>query len=302
MNQNISIAPFWGAEPTFTNLENLTTFLLEERFTIKDLGVSYTNITYWDKQGILSFNRSAGGKWRNFNFIDFMWIKTVDELREIGISTKLIKAAKKNLFQTVNMKPYIEYLKANPDEFETITKNYSKEDREKLKMTYAQLAKKPTNKKITHFYYAINQAIQLTEQIKLEIFKDGSVLVHPYHKLNTQENVLKVINDLHISISLTTILKNFLTGYSDQITHVMTELKILQPNEINLLDLISTGEYDSIKVILRDKKMKELELSKTQDAKSQLMDIMKKGAYQNITIKSHKGVVSHIENTVKVKL
>ena len=58
MKSDVSINSFWGAEPTFTNLDNLTDFLLEERFTIKDLGVSYTNITYWDKQGILSFSRS----------------------------------------------------------------------------------------------------------------------------------------------------------------------------------------------------------------------------------------------------
>ncbi len=301
MNQNISIAPFWGAEPTFSNLEKLTEFLLEERFTIKDLGVSYTNITYWDKQGILSFNRSAGGRWRNFNFIDFMWIKTVDELREIGISTTLIKAAKKNLFQPFNMKPFLENVKANPDEFEIITKNYSKEEREKLKKFYAQIEKKPTNKKITHFYYAIADAIQLTEEIKLEIFKDGSVILHPFHNLYSEVDVLKVIREMHISISLTTILKNFLTGYSDHITHVATDLKILQPNEIKLLELINSGEYDSIRVIFKGTEMKELELNKTQDAKTRLVDIMKEGAYQNITIKSHKGVVSSIENTIKVK-
>lgn len=301
MDQNISIAPYWGAEPTFSNLEKLTEFLLEERFTIKDLGVSYTNITYWDKQGILSFNRSAGGRWRNFNFIDFMWIKTVDELREIGISTTLIKAAKKNLFQPFNMKPFLENVKANPDEFEILTKNYSKEEREKLKKFYAQIEKKPTNKKITHFYYAIADAIQLTEEIKLEIFKDGSVIIHPFHNLNSEEEVLKVIREMHISISLTTILKNFLTGYSDHITHVATDLKILQPNEIKLLELINSGEYDSIRVIFKGTEMKELELNKTQNAKTRLVDIMKEGAYQNITIKSHKGVVSSIENTVKVK-
>ncbi|MBL0047047.1 MAG: MerR family transcriptional regulator [Bacteroidetes bacterium] len=301
MDQNISIAPYWGAEPTFSNLEKLTEFLLEERFTIKDLGVSYTNITYWDKQGILSFSRSAGGRWRNFNFIDFMWIKTVDELREIGISTTLIKAAKKNLFQPFNMKPFLENVKANPDEFEIITKNYSKEEREKLKKFYAQIEKKPTNKKITHFYYAIADAIQLTEEIKLEIFKDGSVILHPFHNLYSEVDVLKVIREMHISISLTTILKNFLTGYSDHITHVATDLKILQPNEIKLLELINSGEYDSIRVIFKGTEMKELELNKTQDAKTRLVDIMKEGAYQNITIKSHKGVVSSIENTIKVK-
>lgn len=299
MNQNISIAPFWGAEPSFSNLENLTDFLLEDRFTIKDLDVTYTNITYWDKQGILSFNRSAGGKWRNFNFIDFMWIKTVDELRKIGISTKLIKAAKKNLFQPFDMKPYIEYLKA---EFETNTKNYSKEEKEKTRGYYSQIEKKPIDKKITHFFAAINQAIQLTESIKLEIFKDGSVIIHPYQNLYTEEDVLKIINEMHISLSLTTILKKFLTGYSEQITHVLTDLKILQPNEINLLDLINSGKYDTIKVIFKDKKMKEWELSKTQDVKARLMDIMKEGDYQNITIKSHKGIASRIENTIKVKL
>lgn len=301
MNQNTSIAAFWGAEPTFTNLENLTTFLLEDRFTIKDLDVSYTNITYWDKQGILSFNRSKGGKWRNFNFVDYMWIKVVDELRAIGVSTKLIKDAKKNLFKPFDVRPYIEYIKANPQVFEANTKNYSKEEKDKTKKYFAQIEKKTLDKRITQFYAAITDAIQLTESIKLEIFKDGSVIVHPYYNLNSEEEVLKVINEMHISISLNTILKRFLTGHSEHVTHVMTDLRILKPNEINLLELINSGNYDSIKVVFKNKEMKELELNKTQDAKTHILDIMKEGAYQNITIKSHKGVVSSIENTIKIK-
>lgn len=302
MKQNISITPFWGAEPSFMNLENLTIFLLEDRFTIKDMDVTYTNITYWDKQGILSFNRSASGKWRNFNFIDFMWIKTVDELRELGVSTKLIKAVKKSLFEPFDLRPYVESMKANPEVFENQIKSFSEQEKKKAREYFARLEKNPINKKISRFFAAINQAIQLTEPIKLEIFKDGSVIIHPYHTLNSEEEILKVVNELHISLSITSILKNFLAGYSEQSIQILTDLKILQPHEINLLELINSGEYDSIKVIFKDTIMKELELNKTQDAKSKLMDIMKEGAYQNIIIKSHKGVVSHIENTIKIKL
>lgn len=302
MNQSTSISSFWGAEPTFTNLENLSDFLLVDRFTIKDLDVSYTNITYWDKQGILSFNRSTGGKWRNFNFIDFMWIKTVDELRELGVSTKLIKAVKKSLFEPFDLRPYVESMKANPEVFETQIKSFSEQEKKKAREYFAKTEKKSINKKISLFFALINKAIQLTEPIKLEIFKDGSVIIHPYHTLNSEEEILKVVNELHISLSITSILKNFLAGYSEQSIQILTDLKILQPHEINLLELINSGEYDSIKVIFKDSEMNALELSKTQDAKAKLMDIMKEGAYQNITIKSHKGVVSHIENTIKIKL
>lgn len=250
----------------------------------------------------MSFNRSAGGKWRNFNFIDFIWIKTVEELRELGVSTKLIKAVKKKLFEPLDLRGYVDSMKANPELFENQIKSFSEQERKKARDYFAQVEKKPINKKISLFFGVLNKAIQLTEPIKLEIFKDGSIIIHKSNTLDSEEEVLRVVDEIHISLSITSILKNFLTGYSVQSIQILTDLKILQPHEINLLELINSGEYDSIKVIFKDSKMNSLELSKTQDAKAKLMDIMKKGAYQNITIKSHKGVVSHIENTIKIKL
>jgi hypothetical protein len=43
-----------------------------------------------------------------------------------------------------------------------------------------------------------------------------------------------------------------------------------------------------------------LELTKTHETSKKIVDVLTDGAYQDIVIKSHKGTVTHIQNTVKI--
>ena len=70
--------------------------------------------------------------------------------------------------------------------------------------------------------------------------------------------------------------------------------------EQKLLEMIRSGEYDSIEINFKDKKMKTLLLSKTQDANKKLNEILSEGDFQDIILKTHKGKVAAIKNTVKI--
>lgn len=48
--------------------------------------------------------------------------------------------------------------------------------------------------------------------------------------------------------------------------------------------------------------MKTVELIKEQNVKRKIVDILQDSNYQDIVIKSHKGVVTRIQNTVKLVL
>jgi len=302
MSTKISIDPYWGAPLSVENFMKLASFLLEERFIVKDLDVSYVNITYWDKQGILNSSRMEKGKWRNFSFIDYMWLKTIQELRDIGVSTALIKKAMVMLFAPYDFKRDLIVYKNNPELWLDYLKNFSKEEQEQLKEIKSELENSPLDEKNSNFCAAISKAIHLKQIIKLEIFKDGYTILHPDGAFDSEEDFERMINESHVSISLTQLLKTFLVENNQESVHLLKESKCLQPNEIALLEMMHNGEFDSINIIFKDKKVVEFELSKTQEAKSKMIDILKKGKYQNITIKSHNGMVTQIQNTVKVKV
>lgn len=79
-----------------------------------------------------------------------------------------------------------------------------------------------------------------------------------------------------------------------------TELIMPDENEIRLLKLIRSGEYDKIVVSLKHKKMSSLALIKEQNTKKKIAELLKENAFQDISVKSHNGKITRLQNTVKV--
>lgn len=303
MTKKLILDPYWGVD-SFQSILELVDLMTQEIFTPKDLGVTYTNITYWDRQGILNSKRASEGKWRNFNFLDYTWLRTIDQLREIGVSTKIIRTAKEKLFTPIDMKPLIQYVKEEIKEIKKTMTSFKteKEKDEYINTLFANVENNPKDELVTEFYMGIIQSIKLKVPVNLIIFPDGEPMMLYSGAAYEQEKLMRIISQSHVNISITRIIKDFFVDANAHSIHMMTELQLLEPNEISLLQMVNSGDYDSINIIFKDKKMKELELNKTQDNKRKLMDIMKEGNYQDIVIKSHKGMVTRIQNTVKVKL
>ena len=297
----LPLDPFFGTKDFVKSVE-LQMLLSKEIFSPKDLGVTYTNITYWDKQGILSSQREGDAQWRNFSFIDYAWLKVIGELRDMGMPTKLIKEAKESLFEPVDVKPlYKEFKKQIPEMRKTMSSLTKAEKDEAIDLMLAG-EKKGKEKGFTYFYFTLLQSILLKEPVSILIFKDGGVTTWYENKSSSydKETFEEKLYGTYVSVSISKIIKDFLVD--ERSVFLLPKLQLLQPNEIRLLELINSGSYDNITINFRDKKMKNLELKKTQDTKKKVVDILTEGAYQDIVIKSHKGMVTHIQNTVKLML
>ena len=297
----LNLDSFFGTKDFVKSVE-LQMLLSKELFTPKDLDVTYTNITYWDKQGILSSQREGDAQWRNFSFIDYAWLKVIGELRDMGMPTKLIKEAKESLFEPVDIKPlYKEFKKQISEIRKTMSSLTEAEKDEAIDLMLAG-EKKGKEKGFTYFYFTLLQSILLKEPVSLIIFKDGGFITWFENKSSSydKETFEEKLYGTYVSVSISKIIKDFLVD--ERSVFLLPKLQLLQPNEIRLLELINSGSYDNININFRDKKMKNLELKKTQDTKKKVVDILTEGAYQDIIIKSHKGMVTHIQNTVKLML
>src|SRR5690606_24866586 len=132
--------------------------------------------------------------------------------------------------------------------------------------------------------------------VSVKIFQDGSVvpLYNNDYSYYTPASLEKTIYDTHITVSISRIVKEFLV--SDESIYVLPRLNLLGMNELKLLEIVSSGEYEAVTINFKNKKMKSLQLVKEQDVKKKLVDILTENAYQDIVIKSHAGMVTRIQN------
>ena len=271
----------------------------KEIFRPKDLGVTYTNINYWDKKGVLSSHRKNESQWRNFTFIDFAWLRVISEMRDLGTPIELIKEAKDYLFEFIDLKLIYKDFKKNISEIKK-TMSFTEAEKDELIKLMLESEKKINEEGVTPFYLFIIQSILHKIPTSILLFKNGGVAVWFEGKEDLYDKEARELKlyESHISISISKIIKDFLVD--KKCAYLLPELKLLETNEITLMEQIHSGNYDTISITFLDKKMKTLKLTKSDNTKKNIVDVLQEGSYQDIELKSHKGIVTKISNTVKV--
>jgi hypothetical protein len=105
-------------------------------------------------------------------------------------------------------------------------------------------------------------------------------------------------NSHYVTISVSKILSEFLR--SDLAFDIIPKINLLTYPENKLYEAIQTGEYESIVVHFKDKKIKVLELKKNANVQKKMIDILSEGNFAEIIVKKHKGVVTKIEQNIKI--
>lgn len=65
--------------------------LTKKMFLAKDLPVSYRQINHWNEKGLL-IEKTEMGKWREFSFMEYVWVLMIVKLREWGVGLSQIKS------------------------------------------------------------------------------------------------------------------------------------------------------------------------------------------------------------------
>lgn len=123
--------------------------------------------------------------------------------------------------------------------------------------------------------------------------------------LMTREQYVKYLEDEflppHISISILSLSKKeFPQNVFDTIEP--NRKAVLTEKELQLLYFIRTGEFDSIKIVMKEGEIYLIESQSKIPLNKKLIDIIKQASYQNIEIKTDKGKIVHISSTHKTKL
>jgi DNA-binding transcriptional MerR regulator len=269
-------------------------------FLLKDVGVQYRTVLHWDQQGLLEHSREES-EWRRYDYIQFVWIKIINELRTFGVPIPIIEKAKTEILTKINLKWLFELFSLNREQLDKLPNDESKSE------LLAYLDSKgyesiDDNLSVSFLELMIVETLTSKVPVSLNIFSDGFILPLFESKLEVFEpsDVRKLTYETHVKISISNILNNFLSDTKD--SFLIPQLQILADNERKLLEIIHSGEYETVNINFKNKKMKSIELIKEQNVKRKIVDILQDSQYQDIVIKSHKGVVTRIQNTVKLVL
>lgn len=260
--------------------------------------IDLRNLNNWIKVLNENPNNVRGKK---FTFIEFIWIKVIEQLRDFNVGFDLITNFKSELFKPLKIKGVLTSIQHAKNYIEDL--GLQKEQKKAL----LQFINAPDTKTIneitlTVLHLCIVDSILNKLPVSFAIFQNGTyqILYESKKHLYTEDEKSRLLNDTYLTISISTILKKFFM--SDLSNLVVPKLDLLSYAENKFYEVMNSGDYVSIIVNFKDKKIKPLEFRKDQNVKEHIIDILDKKEYEDILVKKAKGVITKIENRLKVTL
>lgn len=268
------------------------------------LDVVYSSINNWDSDDLLYYrNNDKKGSQKSLSYIEYIWIKIVEELKRYNFNDHEIKTYRKDL-----LTPLVS------EKFQTWIKELVKENIEispELKATFLREDLTEVLKEIgfTTLELTIVEGIVQRQETNLLFFKDPIESIGLSHNalLSLQKNnsLLEFNNYLrktHLNMCLTPILNKFISG--DKIDP--SKNMILSQEEYKMITEIRKRIKDikTLTVKYKEGKIDRIDIHsmKSIKAESSLMAIIKSASYSSIEMTTEKGKIVCINHTEKIKI
>lgn len=296
----MDLSPYIG-ERRYDKILELLDRLLQKSFIGTDTGLPYRTINHWENVGLIDNDRSEARSWRRFSFVEFIWIKMIDEMRKAGLPVETIKAVRGHLFRPASLADLDIHLRSvyRARGGRPPGKQEGAEAMEADMQARFEGGIEAHEVEGNWLQHLILSTVLKRCPVILVVFTDGTPFaIHeePGFFL-TQEQQDRLTFETHLRVPVTGVVKEFLRG--GLAIERIGDLHILEPNEQTVLRIIQSGQYESVTVTFKDKKMKGLHLRQSQEVTRRIVDVLAAGKYQDIAIVQHEGQVTKIENTLK---
>jgi hypothetical protein len=254
----------------FTSYFEQHTKLSRKEFLIRDLRISARDYQQLKEQGVTPNNEDRNKdrnkrEWVRFNFSEYLWMKMVISLRNLGYPYSYIKKAKNYLFESENL-DYINQLPGDkdetlnqllsfyikdelPSEFKFVLKELMGSDAflQKFKAIFS-------NKKTKLERIVFEAYTNKNTEIGIGFFDDGDCVSMNWNIILQMNNWAKntmgydliegTIRRPHVYISMSKLIMDFISEdekIEREISHVL-----LSPAELKILRAIRSNEYKNI--------------------------------------------------------
>jgi len=285
--------------------------LLRERVFLKtELDIVYSDLVNWERSNLLSIGGDSDkGDWKKLNYVEYIWVKIIQELRQFGFNYEEIEIYKGELFTQVKLNDILDA--AHMDKL-NLEEQLDQESILKINSLNNDIIDKNINVGYSYFESIVVNAICKREKWALLFFKEMPGLFLPFSTemfrgfdvINKSDSFQKMLTKTFLSISLSDIISKFLVEGEDSF-HIKT-ISILTKEEHGVLKHIRKGykNIKSIQIRFNNQQMDRIEITTIKKVKleSRLIDYIKKGDYQSISIDTVDGKIAYFENTQKHKL
>lgn len=279
----------------------------ERQIKANELGISARTLNYYKTQGLL-FSDTVFEKHDHvkFNFAEYLWINIILDLRKFDIGLQAIKNIKELLETSF---PFEEFMKEVMSSEQFINKLPDDIRMEFIDIMHSDLDWKEVEKQVP-----VNLLSLLIAELIVKR-KQGSILVNhegeiflfsfeDYNELSKDEAFVRFLEKTYVSISLTEIIKRFISNFDLKISS--KKLMLLSEREAQVIKILQDEKLESLTVRLdNDHSIRLIEIEEVYnklDKQSRLLDIIIKKGYQTLEIKTQDGKVVYCKNIKKLML
>jgi hypothetical protein len=290
----------------------LTNYIYQPVFLKTKIDVSYNDIINWERYDLLDIEFGIQPKDKSYkktaiSFMDYAWIKTVEQLRKYGFSYDDIKKIRAHMSQKLHAEANYNSFIANN---EHAKRRYGEENIEKAEDVIAR--KENSDSYVTPFEQFVMMVI--TQNMALKIFFDRDCPEAFFHydgsiqDILIEEDRMSILNNFfnrdHFSLAFYKFFTPFLAEGENAFAN--GNISILTDDEDKMMRIIRRqyDQLDAVTIRFKDNAPTLLSVTTTKKVamESRLLEHIKKGDYSTIEIKSVDGRIVHFENTKQYKL
>ncbi len=288
-------------------LETFNKRIVEQKYYSSQAAPFLTSrvLNYWIEENNLLEKWDEKGR-RRFSFAELVWLKIINDLRNFGISIKVLKRLKDDLFTVTDFQNIVRTIQHNRKEIEKMVAKLSPGPEKKL----AEFVLKVDEFKefpvpsLSPLYTYIMSSVFFRTAGSLIINEEGDHMFVTERHLPTilkNEGNRVFFRKSHVSISLTEIIEFFIV--KERIDPDL-ETEIFSKDEFRIIEIIRKEKPDSLIVKFdNNRKINLIEVvkNKTTELAHRLSDIILRDGYEVITLKTQKGKIVTCTSSKKIK-
>ena len=223
--------------------------LLEPVFRVKDINIDSKIYHTWRMAGLVDTVKD--GKWANFTFVDYLWLRTLESMRKLGCSVKLMKAIHNELF----IRAYKENLgaktlKANVEYLSSLSKKspLTKNQEDVLTVSKKLLADKiymsVPDRSINYFYQMVVKCFSNNNEVGILIYENQTFSIYEKTYLQTEVQQSLDLSLPHIMIPISSYIKEFIAAEDKE--RFLVPTGILSEDELKVINLMRNKNISKI--------------------------------------------------------
>ncbi len=270
--------------------------MLERCFSVKDTGLSSRNINELNNNDLL-WEGFTNAQWRKFNFIEFVWLKIVQDLVRIGAKRKIIREVRSFLMTPVPI-GFLKQIISNPAiKKQVIEKDMPEKEYFKILKELEEVPDNTVVPELCFLFFFIIQTIH--DKLNYDLLINYEGLIIPYceerlGEISQQKDYMTMLAEVkssgYIVIPFSKIIFDFTKTHFDININLPVKYGILSEDESEIIKLVREHKLKSLTIVDSNGKSKKLIPAAAKvNAEEMVLEILMKEKYQSVSYSTKSG-------------